>query len=230
MPPSPLHWLRRNAWRFSPISLLEKRENRRFDLRHGTDTLTDVRLQGLDIASPNRQRGNRYHPTPPRALRQLLARLRIDATQFSFVDIGSGKGRVLLVASDLPFKRVVGVEFAEELHRIAQDNIARYVGGGGSHDGADARVVSVKADATAYAFPDGALLLYLFKPFHAGVLREVLANVCQAAATRAEPVLVAYLYLEDERAVFDEFGCFEPLFSWRRFDVFACQPAAQRAR
>ena len=208
-------WLRRNAWRFSPQNLLEKLENRRFDARHGTDTLTDMRLQGLSIDGPNRQHGSRYHPTPPRALRHVLARLAIDTAQYSFVDIGSGKGRTLLVASGLGFRRVVGVEFAEELHRVAQTNVQAWQA---RHPGS--RIESVKADATQYALPDGPLVLYFFKPFDAVVLRQVLANVRQSVEAQPRRVIVVFLYLEDERVAFDEVGGFVPLFSWRRFDVF----------
>lgn len=221
MPASPLPWLKRNAWRFSPMNLLEKWENRRFDARHGTDTLADVRLQGLSIASDNRRRGNRYHPTPPRSLRHVLARLGIRPADYTFVDIGSGKGRTLLVASGLGFQRVIGVEFAEELHRVAQANVQAYARHGGTR--AD-RIELVLADATQYALPDGHLVLYFFQPFDAVVLRQVLANVRRAAQARTGTVWVVFLYLADQGAAFDDVGGFTHVFSWRRFDVFACQP------
>ena len=228
MPTPLLPWLtslRRNAWhnawRFSPMNLLEKWENRRFDTRHGTDTLADVRLQGLSISSANRQRGNRYHPTPPRALRTVLKRLAINPADFTFVDIGSGKGRTLLVTSELGFKRVIGVEFAEELHRVAQANIQAYARRGGTRTGV---IEPVLADATQYTLPDGHLVLYFFQPFDAVVLRQVLANVRQAAQSRQAAVWVVFLYLADQRPAFDDVGGFTHAFSWRMFDVFACQP------
>ena len=49
---------------------------------------------------------------------------------FTFIDLGSGKGRVLLMASDYPFKKIIGVEFMPELHRAAQENITGYSNGG----------------------------------------------------------------------------------------------------
>ncbi len=222
MPPASLiDRLKRHAWRFSPLNLLEKFENRRFDARHGTDTLTDVGLQGLSIAGENRRHGNRYHPTPPRALKQVLARLGISPADYSFVDIGSGKGRTLLVASTLGFRRVIGVEFAAELHAIAQANIQVWQARQGT-----AAIEAVHADATAYALPEGNLVLYFFQPFDAVVLRQVLARVRQAAEAQPRArLLVVFLYLHDQGAAFDDVGGFVPLFSWRRFDVFECQPA-----
>ena len=45
---------------------------------------------------------------------------------FTFVDLGSGKGRTLLMASDYPFRRIIGVELLPSLHQIAQENLRQY--------------------------------------------------------------------------------------------------------
>ncbi|MCE4553783.1 class I SAM-dependent methyltransferase [Roseateles cellulosilyticus] len=219
MPVSPLPWLRRHAWRLSPLGLLDAWADRRFDARHGTETSTDAQLRDLSIDSPNRRQAHRYTPTPPSALRRVLERLPIDRTGYSFVDIGSGKGRTLLVAAGLGFQRAVGVEFARELHRVAEANIAQFLNrAGGPAPGC--AIESVLADATQYPLPAGDLVLYFFRPFHGGVLRDVLANALRHARHRRGRVWVVFLYLEDQRAVFDELGGFSHRFSWRRFDVF----------
>ena len=49
-----------------------------------------------------------------------------DFRDFIFIDLGSGKGRALLMASDYPFRRIVGVELLPQLHRAAQDNLTKY--------------------------------------------------------------------------------------------------------
>jgi len=57
-------------------------------------------------------------------------------------------------------------------------------------------------------------------------LKQVLARVRQAAEAQPRArLLVVFLYLHDRGAAFDDVGGFVPLFSWRRFDVFECQPA-----
>ena len=44
-----------------------------------------------------------------------------------FIDLGSGKGRmVLAAAARYPFKRVIGVELAEQLHEVARANVAEW--------------------------------------------------------------------------------------------------------
>src|SRR6478752_3089102 len=67
-----------------------------------------------------------YFATEPWLFEQIMQALPIDVSQFTFVDLGCGKGRVLLMASDYPFKRIIGVEFMPELHRAAQKNIVGY--------------------------------------------------------------------------------------------------------
>ena len=54
-----------------------------------------------------------------------MARLDVDHSEFTFVDYGLGKGRVLMLATEYPFKRIVGVEFSESLDRTARQNLTK---------------------------------------------------------------------------------------------------------
>ena len=101
-----------------------KRRSLDFDRRHGVDTAGIVRLGALRIESPNRDLGVRYQPSDPDDFRSLVEALPIDPKDYVLVDLGSGKGRVLLLASEFPFRRVVGVEFSQELNEIAERNVA----------------------------------------------------------------------------------------------------------
>jgi len=67
-----------------------------------------------------------YQPTDPALFREMMASLPIELDTFTFVDLGSGKGRTLLMASEYPFRRIVGVELLPALHQVAQENLARY--------------------------------------------------------------------------------------------------------
>ena len=213
-----LAWVGRNHWRFSPMNLYEKFEKHRFDRRHGVDTELDVKLSDLRIDSPNKQRGNKYHATPPVSFKRVLKRLKVDLADYTFVDFGSGKGRTLLLASDFPFKRIIGVEFGEELHRNALSNIQRYKA---RHN---APIESVHLDATQFVLPDGPLILYFFNPFDGIVLGQILANIQRAASASSRKIFIVYLYLENE-GVIKESGQFVPVFRWHRFDAFECRPA-----
>jgi hypothetical protein len=69
--------------------------------------------------------GTAYGPSPAWALPVVLKQLKIQYADYNFIDLGSGMGRVVLMAAELPFARVVGVEFSQKLHEIAKDNLAR---------------------------------------------------------------------------------------------------------
>jgi len=113
---------------------------------------------------------------------------------FTFIDLGSGKGRVLLMAADYPFKRIIGVEFMPELHRAAQENIAGY-----SSDRQRCRLIeSVCMDARDFQFPPEPLVAYLFNPFSEATFVAVLENLRQSVEQSPRPVYIAYRFTEFE--------------------------------
>src|SRR5262245_28867400 len=75
-----------------------------FDEEMGVDTAGVLRLESLTAPAETRRLAHRYQPSDPDTLRQTIAALPIDYEEFAFVDIGSGKGRALLVASEFPFE------------------------------------------------------------------------------------------------------------------------------
>jgi SAM-dependent methyltransferase len=204
-------------WRFSPAQLLEKYADRAFDSTHGTETRTFADLKTLEIAGANKRHGERYQPSPVYSLRRLLKRLDIHYPDFSFVDFGSGKGRTLLIASELPFKQVVGVEFSADLHRRAQDNIERY---GKRQAGT---VVSVHADATEFVLPHDDLVLYFFNPFSAPVLSSVLDNLTASLQAHPRRVILIYLCLPDARWL-DKLTMFRRRATWHNYVVLDTAP------
>ena len=111
-----------------------------------------------------------YSAATPSAFTQALSALPIRYEDFTFVDIGCGKGRALMIAAEFPFQRLLGVEIGPGLCEIARANVATV-------PGLAARVSIVNEDATSVAYPDGPLLLFLFNPFLAPVLRRVLRNL-----------------------------------------------------
>jgi SAM-dependent methyltransferase len=206
-------------WRFSPAQILEKYADRTFDRVHGTETRTFAELNTLSITGTNRRHGERYQPSPVYSLRRLLKRLDIRYADFSFIDFGSGKGRTLLIASELPFKRVVGVEFSEDLHLRAQKNIERY-----GKRRADT-VVSVHADATEFALPQDDLVLYFFNPFSPPVLSRVLDNLLTSLQANPRRVILIYLCLPN-MAWLDKLTMFTCREKWHNYVVLEARSAS----
>jgi hypothetical protein len=92
-----------------------------FDRQYGVDTDGEFEgwtyLSDLDIPSPNWIDCNDYLGIDPTRFKQVMAGLEIAFENFTFIDFGSGKGRALLLASEFPFRGIIGLEFAPELHR-----------------------------------------------------------------------------------------------------------------
>jgi hypothetical protein len=133
-----------------------------------------------------------YQPTEPGAFHEMLEALQRHAQfkfqELTFIDFGSGKGRTLLMASDYPFHRIIGVELLPSLHAIAHDNIQKYK----SDSQKCFAIESVCRDATEFAFPEEPLLLYLFNPLPESGMRRLLANLEISLATHPRPVFVVY--------------------------------------
>jgi SAM-dependent methyltransferase len=146
------------------------------------------------MASEGAHRQFPPEPTRVRAFRQLMRTLDLPAGG-AFVDFGCGAGRVLLLASELGFARVTGVELVPELCARAQRNLDRYArrrGGRAAGDGARPQVEVVQSDAVAYGVRDDDAVFYLFHPFNGRVLREVVANVGRSLARRPRPAWLIY--------------------------------------
>jgi SAM-dependent methyltransferase len=133
-----------------------------------------------------------YQPTEPSLFHEMLSTLARDFAlnfgDFTFLDLGSGKGRTLLMASDYPFRRIMGVELLPALDEIAQENLRAYQ----NQSQKCFALESVCADATAFPFPKVPLVVYLFNPFPKSGLRRVVARLEQSLGANPRPAYVLY--------------------------------------
>jgi SAM-dependent methyltransferase len=178
-----------NLWSFVRESTPERRRQRygdmEYDWEHRVNTTSGTvgwraRLLGM-FHSP-------YQATDPALFREMMASLPIEFDPFTFVDLGSGKGRTLLMASEYPFRRIVGVELIAELHRAAEENIRAYH----STTQRCTQIEAVCADACQFVFPDTPLVLYLFNPLPEAGLQRVLRNLEQSLRQSPRPVWIVY--------------------------------------
>ena len=161
-----------------------------FDLKNGTDTggyHSSADLHGNTLSSLYT---TAYYGVAPSVLSSALTGLALDYSEFTFVDVGCGKGRALLVAAQLPFRRLLGVEIAPELCATARANLKL-------KPDWQARITISNEDATTVTYPDGSLVIFMFHPFLAPVLRRVLANL--ETQLKKAPRLVYLLYARNPR-------------------------------
>jgi SAM-dependent methyltransferase len=133
-----------------------------------------------------------YQPTEPTLFHEMIEGLKqrtnLDLSRFAFLDLGSGKGRTLLMASDYPFQKIIGVELLPSLHQIAQENLQRYK----SESQKCFVLESVCADGTTFPLPSAPLVIYLFNPFPESGLRQFVAHLEHSLQERPRTVYVLY--------------------------------------
>lgn len=160
-----------------------------------------------------------YQPTEPALFREMIETLqqnaRVDLSELTFVDLGSGKGRTLLMASDYPFRRIVGVELLASLHRTAQENLAHYK----NSSQRCFTLQTICSDATAFVFPDEPLLLYLFNPFPESGLHKTIQNLENSLRSHPRAAYVLYHNPQLEH-VLSEQDLFKRIAGTHQYSIF----------
>ncbi|MCX7393871.1 MAG: class I SAM-dependent methyltransferase [Planctomycetales bacterium] len=167
-----------------------------FDARFNLDTTFKYSEdKQFPAIIPETQQG--YEPVCPATLQKIISRLPINFEEFTFVDLGSGKGRAVLVAMGHPFKKVVGVEYSEYYHKIACQNIQAYR----QSQPEFCPVELIHGDAATFPIPSGNVVLYLFNPFQGDVFDRVLANLHESLQSGTQQIYLAYLHPQCRQAV-----------------------------
>lgn len=170
------------------LRFLERARAKAWDAVHGVDTCGEVPLAAFAFTSENKTPGLAYHSHHPKITRAALSGLDIKYKDYVFVDFGCGKGRVLLLALEFPFRRVIGVEFVPELAAIANRNLASYRGRAGDQSRAEVIV----CDATRFLLPPYALVLHFYQPFRANVMEQIFNNIKASIEQAPRDLLLLY--------------------------------------
>jgi hypothetical protein len=99
-------------------------------------------------------------------------------------------GRAVFLASELPFKRIVGVEFSAELHRIAEQNRLNFR----NKNQKCTNIEFVCGDAAEYSLPNENTVFYLFNPFKKPTVRRVVDNLGRSLEEHPREVLIVYYH------------------------------------
>jgi len=155
----------------------------RWDRRFGVDTSGQIDLIDIDVVGPNKDGGYSSVSTSPSSYLFLSGFLPVDWKKFTFVDVGCGKGRVLMLAALQGFDTILGIEFAPLLCQVAERNLARFSGR------RPAKWSVVNADATAVDLPSGVpLLIYCFNPFKAEIWERFVPVLLKASDASKNPI------------------------------------------
>jgi SAM-dependent methyltransferase len=131
-----------------------------------------------------------YMGAQPSIVRRALKQLG-DVCGHTFIDIGCGKGRPMIVATEFPFEAVLGYDLAAPLVAIANRNakiVAR------AHPERTPMQAFV-ADALELRFTQRRLVIFLFNPFGASVISMLLSSLERALAEGSvEALRVVYMF------------------------------------
>lgn len=168
---------------------IERAADEAFDSRYGVDTGGVIPLSNLKVTATNWIFGGAYQAVGRSVdFGAVLKELAVPYEEFTFLDLGSGKGRAVLLASSIPFKKIVGIEFSEELHRIAEDNVRRWP----DEVTKCGQIELICMDAEEYCFPEGPFVLYMYNPFGRPVMKGVVENVTAAFQEHPRRIVVVY--------------------------------------
>lgn len=205
-----LDWLHRRRaglrWRFEMV------RNRLFDIRYGVETHRVAGLAEQGVSPTEAAQGNNiYRPIWNSEFRRLMRALDVDPRRFTFVDLGSGKGKLMLLAARYGFAKVVGVEYAPGLHAAAIENIETFK----KVSKRDAVITAINADARAFDLPQEPLVVIVFNPFGAEIARAVVEHIENDYRHNPREMYLIYMNRRDVAEIGDAFADIK-IFELRR--------------
>ena len=154
----------------------------------GINTFGDKAANELSIECGSKEGGHLYQPSSSVIFEKAMNALPFNFTDKVFVDIGSGKGRALILAAEAGFKKVIGIEYANELNDIAYTNIEKV-----KDRFQNTEFVLHEGDALEFDITDEVDVIYLFNPFDEEAVTGLMKKV-KPAFERLKPVYLVYVH------------------------------------
>ncbi len=175
-----------------------------FDRAHHVDTGGLIYADGLSTGHEHDIHSSGYYATAPSLFRgamehwsATLAASPFRLPDYAFVDIGCGKGRVVLLASEYAFREVFGIELNPHLAAVGRRNLKRWL----RSPRACRKVCILHGDALSFPLPDGPVVLFFFNSFEEEMVRLWLDSLVEIAAVHPAPIDLIYLHPEHHEVI-----------------------------
>lgn len=170
------------AWRY------RRYQDDAFDKKFGLDTMPGDASYLDQVAFANAAYAVPYEPVQVFMFRRMLGAIAIDYSDYVFLDLGSGKGRAVILAAESGFSEIIGIEFSAELQTIAERNVRAYI----SRTQAKSDIRLICTDATDFELPRRNLVVFLYNPFLGPAMQAVVDRIARFVVT--EPCDLWLLY------------------------------------
>jgi SAM-dependent methyltransferase len=140
------------------------------------------------VSSPNWKHAVWHATFPESRYRKILDSLKIKHEDFTFIDLGCGKGKVLLIAASYPYKKIIGVEYIPRLQLVAAENIAAYQ----SPRRQCQNIEAICMDATVWPIPAGKCVFFFSNPFDATIMEVVIQRIVESLRQNPREAYVVY--------------------------------------
>ncbi len=168
-------------------SLISVLEDFYFEMKYGISTSSIVKCEDLDISEASKEHSEEYMPTRIRHFRLLIKVLNFPEKSV-FVDMGSGMGRVLLMASLYNFKRITGVEISDRLCEIAGNNIDIFQ----KKLRRPLNIEIVNVDVLKYEIKNDENVFYFYNPFDNYIMEIIIERVTKSISENPRKVWLIF--------------------------------------
>ena len=163
-----------------------------FDEKYGVDTSGLIWGEHLASGSQNDRWSTAYYGIAPSVFDAVLSEIRDSLPGAAFIDMGSGKGRAVMLATRFPFTEIYGVELSPALHAMALQNLEKFR----NQNTVSTPVHLLAMDAATFEFPLQPLVLFFYHPFCKPVLKTVLRRLEQSLHAQPRPAHIVYINVE----------------------------------
>jgi len=176
------------AWNWNPILALfiiyyEITGERKYHI--GTIGIND--LKGLARTGVDISHASIYMPVNYFVLERLMNEIVKYNGNKTFLDLGCGRGRVMIVAAHYGFKEIRGIDFAKNLCEDAETMIRLH-----TRDIPAAHFTVLNCNATDYDIPDDLTSIFLFNPFDEVIMKEVLIRILKSLQQSPRTIRILY--------------------------------------
>ena len=129
---------------------------------------------------------NHYAPTYYSVIKESFRSIK-DRNKLTFIDVGCGKGKVLLVASDFGFKEIIGIELSKKLLITCKINLNNYK----KLKVKKKSIKLININATKYKITNENVF-YFFDPFSKIILDNFLKKILESFKKNKRKIYIIF--------------------------------------